>query len=261
MGSFGKSLFLTLMVWKALILREALSRLFAGRTTAFWLFAEPIIHLSFFVFIFTVIRVRSVGGIDTVIWLVAGMLTFFFFRRTYEQVTSSVRSNQALFTYRQVKPIDTMLVRAGLEGQIMLLVTFLVLIGLAFLQHHSMPADPLLLLHAIFGCWLLGLGFGLISALIEELLPEVGRIISLMMMPLYLISGVILPINAVSQPWRSWLLFNPLVHAVESSRSAFSSFYHLDPSVDILYVYKCALILLFLGLLLQRRYASRLVMQ
>src|SRR3546814_2028028 len=41
----------TLSVWKALLLREALARLFSGRASWFWLIAEPILHMAMFGYI------------------------------------------------------------------------------------------------------------------------------------------------------------------------------------------------------------------
>lgn len=64
----------TLAVWKALFLREALGRLFAARAAWFWILAEPVFHMSYMLVIFTVIRVRHVGGIETPIWLMTGLL-------------------------------------------------------------------------------------------------------------------------------------------------------------------------------------------
>lgn len=252
---------ITFSVWKALFLRESLSRIFSGRATAFWLVAEPLVHVAFLVLIFTVIRVRTISGIDSALWIVVGLLCFFFFRRTSEQVTSAIRSNEALFAYRQVKPIDSAFVRAGLEGFLMIVITLLVLIGMALLGHDVMPVSPLMIAAAVFGVWLIGLSFGLIASVAEELVPELGRVINLMMMPMYIASGVLLPIGAVSEPYRGWLLWNPLVHGLESARAGFSSYYHVLPDISLTYLYQYALVNLFFGLVLHRRFATKLVMQ
>ncbi len=63
-------------VWLALLLREALTRLFNRRAARVWLLLEPAFHIGVMVFVFTVVRVRSIRGIDTVVWLVLGFLGF-----------------------------------------------------------------------------------------------------------------------------------------------------------------------------------------
>jgi len=252
---------ITLSVWKALFLREALSRLFSGRAVWFWLLAEPVFHVTYMLVIFTVIRVSTVGGIDTVIWLMVGMLAFFMFRNTGTQVMNAISANQALFTYRQVKPVDTTLVRGVLEGILLLVIASILLAGAALFGHSVVPADPLAVLEAFFGLWLVGMGFGLMASVAGELVPELRRVINFVMMPLYMISGVIFPISVVPQPYRDWLLLNPVAHGLEAARLGFAPHYHAVPELSIAYIYGFALVSVFLGLALHRRFALRLVTQ
>lgn len=253
------SLAITLSVWKALFLREALTRLFSSRAAWFWLLVEPVIHMSYLIFIYTAIRVRTVGGIDTVTWLIGGLLAFFMFRRTGTQVMNALNANQSLFAYRQVKPVDTLLVRGGLEALLMLVNLVILLAGAGLFGHSVLPADPLAVIQAFLGLWLLGMGFGLTTSVIVELVPELGKIIKLVMMPLYILSGVMVPISAVPQPYREWLLLNPVVHGVDAVRLGFAPYYHAITELDVAYIYQFALVSILLGLALHRRFESRLV--
>lgn len=70
-----------------------------------------------------------IGGIETVTWVVAGMLAFFMFRRSGQQGVQGISANRALFAYRQVRPVDTVIVRALMEGLLMLLISLCVLAG------------------------------------------------------------------------------------------------------------------------------------
>jgi capsular polysaccharide transport system permease protein len=248
-------------VYSALFLREALARISSSRFAWFWLLAEPVFHVAYMLFVYTVIRVHTVGGIDTVIWLMVGMLAFFMFRRTATQVTNAISANQALFTYRQVKPVDTVLVRGGLEGFLMVIVASILLAGAALFGHSVVPVDPLAVLEAFFGLWLAGMGFGLVMSVVTELVPELGRLIDFVMTPLYLISGVILPLSSVPQPYRDWLMLNPVAHGLEAARLGFSPYYHAAPGLSTPYIYAFSLVSIFLGLALHRRFALRLVTQ
>lgn len=252
---------ITLAVWKALFLREALTRLFATRAAWFWLLAEPVFHVSYMMFVFTVVRVQHVGGVDSAIWLMVGMLAFFMFRRTGTQVMNAIDANLALFTYRQVKPVDTALVRGGLEGFLMTIITLVLGVGAALVGHSVVPADPLAVLEALFGLWLFGMGFGLIMSVLGELVPEVGRMVRLIMTPLYVVSGTMFPIASVAQPYRDWLLLNPIAHGLEAARLAFAPYYHAVPELSVSYLYACALVSVFFGLALHRRFAARMAMR
>lgn len=255
------ALAVTLSVWHALLLREALSRMFHRRAAWAWLLLEPAFHIGFMVFIFTVVRVRSVGGIDTVVWLVLGFLGFFLFRRTATQCANAISANRSLFAYRQVKPVDTVMVRAMVEGLLMLAVAAAIVLAVTLGNHPMIPHQPLMVLEAVAGLWLLGLGFGLVASVLKELIDELGNVIDMLMMPLYLVSGVILPLSGVPVPFREWLMYNPVAHGLEALRLGFASHYHAVPELSLPYLHWWALVLLFFGLALHVRFQQRLTSQ
>lgn len=247
-----------LAVWHALLLREALSRLFHRRGAWVWLLLEPVAHMGFMVIVFTVVRVRTISNIDTVVWLVLGFLGFFLFRRTATQCGNAVGANHALFAYRQVKPVDTVFVRAMVEGLLMLGVATVILTALRLGAHDVLPARPLKTMEAALGLWWLGLGLGLIVSAAKGLTEELGNLADLLMTPLYLVSGVILPLSAVHQPYRQWLFYNPVAHGLEALRQGFSDLYHAPPELNLDYLHAWALALVFLGLALHVRFQPQL---
>lgn len=255
------ALSITLSVWRALLLREALTRISGRRAPWLWLLVEPMVHMAFFVTIFAVIGHRVVGGIDSGMWIIIGMLAFFMFRRSAQQGLEGIKANRALFAYRQVRPVDTVIVRAVMEGLLMLIIALVILAIAALLGYTILPDDPLTVFLSMFGLWLVGLAFGLLFSVPNELIPEFGFLVRFMMMPLYLISGVMMPITMVAPQFRQWLLVNPLVHGIESVRLGYANYYHSPGEISLLYLYACATIMLFLGLLLQVRFSERLITQ
>lgn len=252
---------ITFAVWKALFLREAVFRISKGRAAWFWLLLEPLFHVAYLMVLFSVIRMRTVGGISTALWIMVGLLAFFMFKRTATQAMNAVGANEALFAYRQVRPVDAVLVRAALEGFLTTLITVLGLSVAGLFGLAVVPAFPLMVMEAFFGMWLLGLGFGLITSVASELAPEFGNFIGLALTPVYFISGVIFPVGSVPPPYRDWLLLNPLVHGLEAARLGFAPYYHAVNELNIYYVYGTALVTIFLGLVLHNRFEMKLVTQ
>lgn len=248
-------------VWRAIFLREALDRLFDMRAAWFWLLAEPVMHIGFMAFIYAVIRVRTVGNADVMVWIMVGMLAFFLFRRTAVQVTHAVDSNKPLFVYRQVKPFDPAIARALLEMFVMAIVATVILTVAAVLGHDVLPSDPLLVMQAVFGLWLFGIGYGLVASVLMELIPEMEHVLKIAMMPLYLVSGVIWPLIVIPQPYRDMLMINPIAHGIELVRAGFFPYYHTVDNLSMAYLYACAVGSVFLGLALYRRFAVQLVMR
>ncbi|WZB74624.1 ABC transporter permease [Achromobacter insuavis] len=143
----------------------------------------------------------------------------------------------------------------------MVIVSTVILAAAAFLGHVTFPKDPLLVAVALFGLWLYGLGYGLVASVLMALVPETEHILKLVMMPLYLVSGVIMPIASVPQPYRDMLMINPIAHGLELVRSGFVPHYHMVPEASAGYLYAWAGASILLGLALYRRFELRLVMQ
>lgn len=244
---------ITTAVWKALLLREATFRLFGTRAAWAWLLLEPMLHFAFLSFLLTVIRQRVIGGLDTVIWLIIGLIGFFFFRRTTSQMAGAIDSNRALYTYRQVLPFDTIMVRGILEAFIMVIAVVVVAIILALLGYEVVPDRPLMVLASLIGLWLLGMGLGLFVAAANEFASEARNVLGIVMLPLYFISGVIFPVALIPGNFRWILTYNPIFHGVDGARAGFSDFYHAAPELSLGYLYFCALILILAGLVLYRR--------
>ncbi len=253
------SISITLSVWNALFLREAVSRLSTSRAAWAGLLLGPVIHITFMVVMFTFVRMRTMSGIDIAVWLIVGVLFYNLFKNTSQQVKNGLGANQALFTYRQVKPIDALLVRAAMEASLSIVIIIIISFGATLFGIDLFPDDPLAVLIAFFGMWLMGLGWGLLCSVIFKLTPELGKVVDIITGPMYLLSGVILPIAHMPPFIREWLVYIPMAHGLEAARLGASSYYHAFPELDIAYLYEFALTTIFLGLGLHKRFARKLV--
>ncbi len=251
----------TLSVWRALVLREAVARLFSSRVSFIWLVGEPVAHVMYLIFIYTRVKVHKIAGLDAALWLMVGIIAYYQFRKVSNQVISATKDNRALFAYRQVKPIDTIFARAYLELVLSALVLF-ILILLNALQGHSFAPDyPLTLLGALFALWLLGLGFGMCMVAFFAIAPDARHFYTMMMRPMYLISGVLFPIGTLPHDARVLFLLNPVACGLEMARESLSSSYAGIPELDPWYLYEFAFTVFLIGIalnrLLERRIAER----
>jgi capsular polysaccharide transport system permease protein len=62
-------------------------------------------------------------------------------------------------------------------------------------------------------------GIGLIFMVLGKTFPETEKFLPIMLKPLYFISCVMFPLHAVPKEYWPYLLWNPIIHAVELSRS------------------------------------------
>lgn len=251
----------TWSVWRALFIREAIGRLYHRRAAWAWLLFEPVVQIGFLMFIFSVLRVNAIGGIESGVWIMVGLLGFFMFRRTMSISMGAVAMAKPLFTYRQVKPVDAVLVRAVMEGLLMLFISALILMLAGLMGFKVWPDQPLQVLSALFLLWLLGLGFGILLSVPRELIRETEDIVNMSMTPLYFISGVLIAVSAIPFPYRAVVMMNPVAHVIDALRVGFAKDYHPFDGLSLFYPLMVGLATLCLGLAIHRIFRHRLIQQ
>lgn len=245
-------------VWKALFLRETVSRIAAGRIAWLWILLEPIVHLVFLNVLFGMILRTMVSGVDGGLFITTGVIGYLITQHTAMRSKEAITSNAALFTYRQVLPVDTVLVRGALEAVLISISAMFLLSGLGFLGYNVMPANFLQVCLALGLLWSAGMGLGLILSVATVLLPEIAKATEMLFRPLYFLSGVMYPPSAIPPAYQDWLLVNPLIHGIEALRMGFFPQYHTIAGVSYGYIAGFAVVTMCLGLALHIRFATRL---
>lgn len=251
---------ITLNVWEGLFLREAVARLSADRIAWVWLLAEPIAHVALLVWVRTLMgRVRIIPGAEFIPWLIIGITLFILFRNQVNRGMEAVNANKALFAYRQVLPVDTVLIRCMLEGVLSSLVVLIMLLGLSMLGYSMTPDHPLLAL-LVWGTVLsFGIGIALIFSTVVTMAPEASKFIRMAMFPLYFLSGVMIPVQYFPHDLQQYLLYNPMLHGVELIRLGYFENYRAVNGISYVYLLWWTTISLGLGFLLHVRFRSRLI--
>lgn len=242
----------------ALVLREMKSRVGGQWIGAVWTLIEPLMQV---LVMLTILSMARGGGVDTDVplFLATGMVPFSLFQNLANRMMDGIEANRGLFSYRQVKPLDTLMSRAVVE-LIMNGFVYIVTLGiLGWLGLKVLPAGPLeaLGVHALL--FMLGAGFGTCAAMLSYDRPRTRTFIRVSMLPLYLISGVVFPVHLVPADARALLMINPLLHLIELSRQAFMPDAIVLPGVSLMYPLLWALSLCALALALYRVNRLRLV--
>ncbi|RQO72817.1 polysialic acid transporter [Aquitalea sp. FJL05] len=241
----------------ALFLREIKTRFGKYRLGYLWCLLEPLAHISILLLLFGYIMHRSIPSIPFPLFLLCGVLPFLMFNQIVSRSLNALDANQGLLSYRPVQAIDLILARTLLEGVIGTAVFLLLLLGLA-LAGQTIALDQL---PALCGYWMLLLLFsfslGLLFMLLGHAYPESEKLIPLLLKPLYFLSGVMFPLALVPARYQTYLLWNPLAHALELIRHALVASYPAD-HVHGSYLLLWTLGLLFFSLLLYKGRANAL---
>jgi len=232
----------------ALILRELKTRFGNRLVGLFWVLFEPMANIASVLILRVIIRERFSGvQIEPAVYLVVAMLPFFIFRNIWFRMMAAVDANAGLFGYRQVKPADAMASRVIMETTMYAMIFVAFMLIFAWLDYRCVPYRPLEYLGvvAMFMVW--GIGLGLMSAVGVRKLPTLSTFLQLCSFPLYITSGVLIPVTSFPPTVISILEWNPLLHMVELSRWAFFPTYHTLMGVNVTYPLVWGFIVLFLG--------------
>jgi capsular polysaccharide transport system permease protein len=239
----------------ALVIRELRSRVEGRWLSLLWMLFEPLAHvmviLAIFGFRHHVVSVNT----EFPVFLVTGLLPFFVFRNLARRLPKAISSNRGLYSYRQVKPIDSLVARAAVEIALWSAVALAALALLGWVGYHWLPVAPLELLGVLALLLVLGTGLGLLFSVLVHDRPKVETLIGMLFMPLYLLSGVIFPLHTLSAEIRAWLLWNPVLHLIELGRLYFIP--HFQPLQGVNLAYPAAFTLVVAALALSMYRVNR----
>ena len=211
----------------ALMMRETISRYGDHKLGFCWAVIEPLLFVSLIGGTMVLFRNDSPSGMPLVPFIITGFLPFLMFRNTMNQLKGAVSSNKSLLGFPQVTLFDTIIARVLLESGIMLFV-FVFIVSMAHLVGYEIRIEnPLSVLAVCLLALLLGSGLGFVLGTISPIVPSTGQVSNLLFgRPLFLTSGLFFTADTVPDPFRTWLLYNPLLHLIELMRSSF--FYEFE---------------------------------
>ncbi|WP_026641321.1 MULTISPECIES: ABC transporter permease [Bordetella] len=243
----------------ALTLREMQGRFGRARMGAMWTLFEPIAHLVALTLIMVYIRGRTIPGIDYPVFLLVSLTPFLLYKNIALRMMLSMEANKALFAYKQIQPFSSFMGRVVVECVLSTTVFILAYLTLTWIGMSTTIAKPAEWVLMLFLGLFFAIGLGLVLAAIATLMPESKFLIRLLFMPLYLISGVIIPPSSYPSTWLPILMLNPFMNVLELIRSNIFPYYRPADGTSLSYVLECTLVLLFLGMAAYRLLRYRMM--
>jgi capsular polysaccharide transport system permease protein len=170
---------------------------------------------------------------------------------------SAIESNKGLLFYPQVRPLDLVIARAVLEAATHVVVWLLFMGGLAIYEGLPRINNLLETMEGLALASALGAAFGLVCCGASVYTTSVERLYPVIYRTLFWTSALFHPVESLPKSGRDILLLNPMAHAIELVRDGWFPGYnatHVDPWYALTWI----LVLLFLGLTLERLARRRL---
>lgn len=196
-------------------------------------------------------------GMGMAMFLAIGFGVWNIFSNTITRCMTAVSGNKGLLTFPQVTELDVMIARTLVTTATQVLVTALIIgAGTLFLDEPFTLGNFPLLLALLMMVPLLSLGFGMLLSSLAVFVPALDKVVPMVLRILFFVSGVFFSISIFSQSVSEYLLWNPVMHAVELCREAMHAPY-VVPGVSLEYLCLSALTVCALGGFLERYARSR----
>ena len=247
-----------LAVQNALFLRELSMRFSSGRMGMFWTFFEPFFQILIFVLIKLVLFGSGESNFDFAVFLALNFTAFNMFKNIVVKSTASFKANKALFLYKQVKPIDTIIARSMVEVFITsIIITIFILLGFYFDFDMNVEDLTMVALGFIF-LIIFSFSLGIFMAVLNVFVDSVGKLINFFMTALMFASAVFYSIEMLPLELQILLLYNPLTHFMEILHGFY--FHTLDDRfVSYEYILVWTLSLLYIGLWFYVKLEKRII--
>lgn len=238
-------------IW-ALILREMSASYGRSPGGYLWAILEPVGGIALLTLVFSLtFHAPPLGG-SFALFYATGLLPFMLFSDVQAKTANALSYSRALLAYPAVSFLDALIARFVLNTMTKLLVSYLVLGGCLLLLDTRTRPDLPVILEAYALCALLSFGVGMLNAYLFLRWPVWQHGWSMLMRPMFIVSGVFFLIDSLPR-WVSDLLwFNPLTHVIGRLRAGVYPGYRPD-YISLPYLIGISLICLALGLLLLRR--------
>ncbi len=245
-------------VISALFLREIQTRFASQKLGYFWAIFDAMFMVLVFAGLKSAIATNSMPGIDFPVFLASGFLAFFMWKNIVSKSMSAFSANMALFSYKQVKPIDTIITRFLVEILVSVMATLVFLgIGLYFdFDVHVQNFTMVVLAVVWFAVF--GFAIGLLTAVVGTFYETFTKIVNVIMTPLLFVSALMYTVDSLPPVLREIILYNPIVHFIEMIHGNYFNSLTTE-YVNYAYMFYWTFVPLYLGLYFYIRAEKKLI--
>jgi capsular polysaccharide transport system permease protein len=221
-------------------------------------FLEPVIFIVAFYYIREFLQKEVRYGTSMLLFFATGFVPFYVFLNASSSAKSPGRVLKSVRQFATITPLDVILANS-IYRTIVICPTYIGLFWLLWFYgiSEAVPYTLDKVLGAMTALFALGLGVGMFNAGLTTIFPAWRTIYGFFGRVIMLTSGVHRVAEYLPEAYRQYMVWNPIMHAVEWFRSGF---YHLYPtySLDVQYLVTWSGTTLLLGLAFERLTRERL---
>jgi capsular polysaccharide transport system permease protein len=205
----------------ALMLRDLRARYFGHGLGYLIVIAWPIAHIAVLMLLYSSAGRAAPYGSSVMVFLATGLIPFMTFNYMSRFTQFAMVLNRPLLGFPAVRVLDILLAHGLLEVLASCLMTAFFVAVLWLAGADVVPRNILQAAFAFGAAMLLGFGFGMISGIITLGMPYWMTGYALLVIVLWLTSGILFVPDALPENFRRIIALNPILHGVEWMRSAY----------------------------------------
>ncbi|NOQ14555.1 MAG: ABC transporter permease [Methyloprofundus sp.] len=221
----------------------------------FWVYLQPLLFISvlYFVFSFGFKAGGSTNGVPFVVFLLTGMTSWFYIAENFSAMTNVISNHSFL-----LKKVDfrlsllpmVKLMSSFIPHVFFILITFII----AYINNIYPTLYALQLVYYYFSMVVLLIGLGWLTSSTQIFVPDVSKIVSLLVTFGFWLTPIFWKIDKVPQEYQWIVMLNPAAYIVQGYRdSIISHTWFWERPYEALYFWGVTLIILLAGITIFKR--------
>lgn len=230
------------------MLREAEVGQRSGAGSLIWAVLEPVFGIALLSLILMIALPAPPLGESFPLFYASGLMPLILFQDVSQKTTVALRYSRPFMGFAQVGIGDAIFARFLFSLLTQIVATSVVLLGIGAAAGTFWRFDPAQLVVAYLALICLSLGAGVFGCWMASIWSIWPRIWAVILRPLVFVSGVFFLVDEIGDPYRDWLMWNPLAHVISGFRSGIYEAYSGDLSL-IWFVVICGFAMGFVGVI------------
>jgi len=220
----------------AMVKRDVVGRYRGSVVGIAWSFFNPLVMLAVYTFVFSGVFKSSWPGTPEgnhaafAIILFVGLIVHGLFAECVNRAPSLILAN-VNYVKKVIFPLDLLPWVAFGSALFHACVSVVVLLLALLVTGQRIPATALLFPLVVLPLAFTTMGFAWLLAALGVFVRDIGQMTGMFTMILMFVSPVFYPLTALPEPYRSWLLLNPLSFIIEAGRDTLV--YGVTPDVSL----------------------------
>lgn len=218
--SFLKALFTSRELLWSLTKNDFKQRYLGSALGIVWAFIQPIMTILIFWFVFQVgFKVQPVSDFPFILWLIAGMIPWFFFAEALSTGTNSIISNSFLVK-KVVFKVGFLPVVPLISGLLVHAVFLFIMIAMFAYYGYSIDIYYLQLIYYAFSLTVLLLGLTWLSSAVVVFFKDIGQIIAMVIQFGFWLTPIFWSMKMVPEKYIWLIKLNPVVYIIDGYRNS-----------------------------------------